>query len=55
MITFPPVSLLDWLIFLVVAAGSLMVLISVLKFIWRPAPSHRFSKSRSLAPSNYQL
>lgn len=37
MITFPPVSMLDWLIFLLVSGGSLIALITLLKFIWRPA------------------
>ena len=35
MITIPPVSLLDWLVFVVVASISLLILITVLKLIWR--------------------
>ena len=35
MLTIPPVSMLDWLIFVVVASVSLLIFITVLKFIWR--------------------
>lgn len=35
MITIPPVSMLDWLIFLMMSGISLLILIKVLKFIWR--------------------
>ena len=52
MITIPPVSMLDWLIFVVVASVSLLILITVLKFIWRGPHKPPYQQKPLFSPAH---
>ena len=50
MLTIPPVSMLDWLIFVVVASVSLLVLVTLLKLIWRGPLKPPYQQKKLFSP-----
>ncbi|ART83468.1 hypothetical protein CBP31_13245 [Oceanisphaera profunda] len=50
MIKIPPVSMLDWLIFIAVAVVSLLVLMAVLKRIWRGPQQQPYQQKLLFSP-----